>query len=183
MVSLQSSVTTTNNSRSIKVKVIRVLLQAYLFCGLLTFAPVLFSVLFSLRLCHKMERGSHTLSRLLTYLCALSGFYPQFLACRFFFLKITIATKILWWSPLFLSIFRTVMTGLGFWGGDWEKNKEKCRKVNLIEPVVEGVTQLFFQSIILYIIHGPGTSKIHCKYLTKKLNCDRKRVFYAPTEL
>ena len=36
--------------------------------------------------------------------------------------------------------------------------------MNLIEPVVEGVTQLFFQSIILYIIHGPGTSKIHCKY-------------------
>ena len=74
------------------------------------------------------------------------------------------------WVLLLLSIFRTVMTGLGFWGGDWEKNKEKCRKVNLIEPVVEGVTQLFFQSIILYIIHGPGTSKIHCKYKISNLN-------------
>ena len=62
------------------------------------------------------------------------------------------------------SFFRTVLTGLGFLGGNWERIKEKCKEVNLIEPVVEGVTQLFFQSIILYIIHGPGTSKIHCKY-------------------
>ena len=30
----------------------------------------------------------------------------------------------------------------------------------MIEPVLEGVMQLFFQSIILYIVYGPGTSKI-----------------------
>ena len=32
---------------------------------------------------------------------------------------------------------------------------ENYLKVNVIEPVVEGVTQLFFQSIILYIVIGP----------------------------
>ena len=58
--------------------------QAYLFCGLLTLMPVVLSVLFSLRLCHKIERDSGTLFRLLTYLCALGGFYPQYLACRCF---------------------------------------------------------------------------------------------------
>ena len=46
--------------------------------------PVVLSVLFSLRLCHKIERDSGTLFRLLTYLCALGGFYPQYLACRCF---------------------------------------------------------------------------------------------------
>ena len=103
-----------------------------------------------------MERDSGTLSRLLTYLCALAGFYPQYLACRFFVHSSQCFSQV--------SYFRTVLTGLGFLGGNWERIKEKCKEVNLIEPVVEGVTQLFFQSIIIYIIHGPGTSKIHCKY-------------------
>ena len=53
---------------------------------------------------------------------------------------------------------RTILMGLGFLDGNWEEFREKTNKVNMIEPVVEGVTQLFFQSIILYIIFGPGES-------------------------
>ena len=40
--------------------------------------------------------------------------------------------------------------------GNWVDAEKKTRKINLIEPVVEGILQLFFQSIILYIIKGPS---------------------------
>ena len=50
------------------------------------------------------------------------------------------------------------MIGAGFLEGDWETFKEHSAKVHLIEPVLEGVLQMFFQYIILYIIYGPGTS-------------------------
>ena len=36
---------------------------------------------------------------------------------------------------------------------------KNSRKINIIEPVVEGVLQLFFQSIIIYIAVGPGESE------------------------
>ena len=49
--------------------------------------------------------------------------------------------------------------GFGVIQGDWIKAREMTRKINLIEPVVEGTLQLFFQSIILYATHGPGESR------------------------
>ena len=60
-------------------------------------------------------------------------------------------------NPYHMNV-RTILMGLGFLDGNWEEFREKTNKVNMIEPVVEGVTQLFFQSIILYIIFGPGES-------------------------
>ena len=47
--------------------------------------------------------------------------------------------------------------------GDWEARRDSAAKINLIEPVLEGILQLFFQSIILYIIYGPGTSSFQSK--------------------
>ena len=71
-------------ARNIVTDALGLLFQAYLFCGLLTFTPVVLSVMFSLRLCHKMELESGRGVRLLTYLCALGGLYPQYLALRSF---------------------------------------------------------------------------------------------------
>ena len=51
-----------------------------------------------------------------------------------------------------------MLIGAGFLEGNWEAFKKQSAKVHLIEPVLEGVLQLFFQFIILYIIYGPGTS-------------------------
>ena len=50
------------------------------------------------------------------------------------------------------------MIGAGFLEGNWEAFREHSANVHLIEPVLEGVLQMFFQYIILYIIYGPGTS-------------------------
>ena len=47
------------------------------------------------------------------------------------------------------------MIGWGVLPGSWEAARDKARRINLIEPVVEGIIQLFFQSIILYIVIGP----------------------------
>ena len=55
------------------------------------------------------------------------------------------------------------MIGAGFLEGNWETFKEQSAKVHLIEPVLEGVLQMFFQYIILYIIYGPGTSMAQSK--------------------
>ena len=44
-----------------------------------------------------------------------------------------------------------------------ERAMEISRKINLIEPVVEGVLQLFFQSIIIYVAVGPGEGQQHSK--------------------
>ena len=52
------------------------------------------------------------------------------------------------------------MTGLGYIQGDWKVYRDRTQQINLIEPVLEGVMQLFFQSVILYIVYGPGTSRI-----------------------
>ena len=47
------------------------------------------------------------------------------------------------------------MIGWGVLPGSWEAARDTARRINLIEPVVEGIIQLFFQSIILYIVIGP----------------------------
>ena len=52
------------------------------------------------------------------------------------------------------------MTGLGYLEGNWKVYRDMARKINMIEPVLEGVMQLFMQSIILYIVYGPGTSNV-----------------------
>ena len=60
-----------------------ILQKVYLFCGILTFIPVVLSCLFSMRLCRKLEQKSKAKSRILTYILVSVGFYPQYLATRF----------------------------------------------------------------------------------------------------
>ena len=62
---------------------------------------------------------------------------------------------------------RAILSGAGFLEGDWKAYEARASKVNLIEPVLEGIMQLFFQSIILYIIYGPGTSNAHSRNIKK----------------
>ena len=59
-----------------------ILLKHYLCFGLFTLSPVVFNVLMSLCLSHKLEKDSHVGIRLLSYLFALIGLYPQTLASR-----------------------------------------------------------------------------------------------------
>ena len=68
---------------------------------------------------------------------------------------------------LYIIPFRTMLIGAGFLEGNWEDFKKESAKVNLIEPVLEGVMQLFIQYIILYIIYGPGTSNAQSKQISK----------------
>ena len=134
-----------------------------MFCGLLTFTPVAVSILFSLYLCYKSEKKSHIITRVSTFLIALAGFYPQYLAGRYMFL---LKMHYIYDSYLELIYSRTIMIGAGFLEGNWNDFKERSAKVQLIEPVIEGVLQLFFQYIILYIIYGPGTSSVYGKQIS-----------------
>lgn len=47
------------------------------------------------------------------------------------------------------------MIGFGILNGDWLEARKVAKKINLIEPVVEGTLQLFFLSSILYTTQGP----------------------------
>ena len=49
--------------------------------------------------------------------------------------------------------------GYGWMSGDWREDHETTKIVQMIEPVSEGVMQFFCQTIILYIIAGPGESR------------------------
>ena len=40
--------------------------------------------------------------------------------------------------------------------GDWELYMDESKMLASIEPVTEGIMQLFCQTIILYIVNGPG---------------------------
>ena len=131
-----------------------------MFCGLLPFIPVAVSILFSLYLCHKSEKKSDIKTRVITYFFALAGFYPQYLAVRSSLVKIN---QILVFTDF---ILRTMLIGAGFLEGNWEAFKKHSAKIHLIEPVLEGVLQLFFQFIILYIIYGPGTSSANSNIKT-----------------
>ena len=51
------------------------------------------------------------------------------------------------------------MIGFGLVAGDWEKYQEESKKIYILEPVAEGILQLFVQSIILYIMWGTGGEK------------------------
>ena len=81
------------------------------------------------------EAGSSGTTRFLTLLLALLGLYPQYRAVR------------------------TILIGLGAVQGDWEIYQKESRKIYILEPVAEGILQLFVQSNIIYIIAGPGESK------------------------
>ena len=53
------------------------------------------------------------------------------------------------------SFSRTLLIGFGILNGDWLEARKVAKKINLIEPVVEGTLQLFFLSSILYTTQGP----------------------------
>ena len=69
---------------------------------------------------------------------------------------------------------RTILIGMGYQEGDWNISREKAKQINIIEPVVEGVMQLFFQTIILYIVYGPGTPEK--RSITGRGGCPKDRV-------
>ena len=45
--------------------------------------------------------------------------------------------------------------------GDWEQYRDESKMLVAIEPVTEGIMQLFCQTIILYIVNGPGEDAKH----------------------
>ena len=49
-----------------------------------------------------------------------------------------------------------ILTGFKLIPGDWDRDQSELQKLNMIEPVTEGILQLFSQTIILYIVLGPG---------------------------
>ena len=55
------------------------------------------------------------------------------------------------------------MIGVSFLEGNLDVSKRLAAKVHLIEPVLEGTMQLFFQFVILYIIYGPGTTNVQSR--------------------
>ena len=42
--------------------------------------------------------------------------------------------------------------------GDWEKYHKESKDLYVIEPVIESLLQLLVQSILLYVVLGPGES-------------------------
>ena len=40
--------------------------------------------------------------------------------------------------------------------GNWKHYRDETMMLAAIEPVSEGIMQLFFQTIILYLVNGPG---------------------------
>ena len=67
-------------------------------------------------------------------------------------------------------IFRTILVAVGFLDGNLVAMKKQAEKVLLFEPILEGVMQMFFQFIILYIIFGPGTSSYQSEQVSKYCN-------------
>ena len=48
------------------------------------------------------------------------------------------------------------MTAYGKVRGDWRRYRDESKTLVLIEPVTEGIIQLFCQTVILYVVGGPG---------------------------
>ena len=42
--------------------------------------------------------------------------------------------------------------------GDWKKYHKESKDLYVIEPVIESLLQLLVQSILLYVVLGPGES-------------------------
>ena len=53
------------------------------------------------------------------------------------------------------------MIAFGKLPGDWEHYLDESKMLAAIEPVTEGIMQLFCQTIILYIVSGPGENHKH----------------------
>ena len=55
-----------------------------------------------------------------------------------------------------MTIIRTILTAYGKIEGDWIQYRDESKALALIEPVTEGLMQLFCQTVILYTVQGPG---------------------------
>ena len=60
---------------------------------------------------------------------------------------------------------------LGVLPGDWEEKRKANLRLSMIEPVAEGMFQLFCQGIILYIVIGPGENMDNGKQLLWRWRC------------
>ena len=70
---------------------------------------------------------------------SLVGVYPQYRAVRWYHVFHNM-------SPLKIKLLcRVVLTACGYLQGDWVETMEESRVVTLLEPVTEGVMQLFCQ--------------------------------------
>ena len=78
------------------------------------------------------EKESSFLMKLVSVILSILGLYPQFRALK------------------------TVLIAYGYVQGDWVKHRDESKILALIEPVTEGIMQLFCQLAIIYIVHGPG---------------------------
>ena len=63
------------------------------------------------------------------------------------------------------NIFRVVLIAFGKLPGDWEHHRDETKMLASIEPVIEGYMQLFFQTIILNIVNGPGEDENHSRLI------------------
>ena len=79
---------------------------------------------------------------------SLVGVYPQYRAVRWYHVFHNIDTMI--HESLKKSIRRVVLTACGYLQGDWVETMEESRVVTLLEPVTEGVMQLFCQVGVVY---------------------------------
>ena len=80
--------------------------------------------------------------RLMMMMLALIGLYPQFRAVT------------------------TILIAGGRVSGDWVDYMNKSKVLVLIEPVTEGIMQLFCQSVILGTVH---TNNLYPQHSTMKL--------------
>ena len=75
---------------------------------------------------------------------------------------------------MYFSFFfsRLILIGYKLIPGNWERHQNESQKLNMIEPVTEGILQLFSQTTILYIVLGPGEVEhgiLFCNLLIVKL--------------
>ena len=81
------------------------------------------------------ERDSQPVLRLLTMVLGLMGIYPQYTAIK------------------------TLLMGTGVIKGNWKSSHKRYKKqVYLLEPVAESLLQFLVQSVLAYIVLGPGDS-------------------------
>ena len=114
--------------------------------------PILMSTFFTLVRCLSIEKNSSSWVRLVTVLLSLVGLYPQYRASRWNIFRMTKYLNI----EVFWQSFRTILTAYGKIEGDWIQYRDESKALALIEPVTEGLMQLFCQTVILYTVQGPG---------------------------
>ena len=62
--------------------------------------------------------------------------------------------------------FRVVLIAFGKIPGDWEHYRDESKMLAAIEPVTEGIMQLFCQTVILGTVH---TNNLYPQHSTMKL--------------